>query len=82
MNLKKRSYELEQRNKMLQKIAWTQSHKIRAPLARILAIVESIDLLTQEKELSEEEVLLFNSLKASGVELDNIIKNVVKKTDF
>ncbi|MFH4966897.1 PAS domain S-box protein [Gaetbulibacter sp. M240] len=82
LNLKKHAYELEQKNKMLQNIAWTQSHKIRAPLARILGILESIDLLTNGRELTEDEVTLFNGLKESGLELDTMIKKVVKKTDF
>ena len=82
LNLKKHAYELEQKNKMLQNIAWTQSHKIRAPLARILGILESIDLLTNGRELTQDEVILFNGLKESGLELDTMIKKVVKKTDF
>ncbi|GAA4280669.1 PAS domain S-box protein [Gaetbulibacter aestuarii] len=82
LDLKKHTYELEQKNKKLQKIAWTQSHQLRAPLARILGIIESIDLIKREQKMTEEEILLHESLKESGMELDRMIKKVVKKTDF
>ena len=82
LNLKKHAYELEKRNKKLQKIAWTQSHKVRAPLSRILGLVESIDILTNGRELTEDEKILYKGLKESGLELDKIIKKVIKKTDL
>ena len=68
--------------KKLQKIAWTQSHKVRAPLSRILGLVESIDILTNGRALTEDEMMIYKGLKDSGLELDKIIKKVIKKTDF
>ncbi|MCL6259900.1 PAS domain S-box protein [Aquiflexum sp. TKW24L] len=67
---------IEAQNEKLRDIAWMQSHILRAPLSRMMGI---IDLIQRENlnELESKEFMghLINSAK----ELDVIIKDVVEK---
>jgi len=74
------SETLEQRNQKLKNIAWSQSHEVRAPLARILGAIDSIEL--PKDKIDKDQELLLNSIKTSGKELDTIINKIVKKTEF
>lgn len=68
---------IEKQNVKLQEIAWMQSHVVRAPLARMMGIIDFIndDSLTE----SEKQELLTNLL-SSASELDEIIRNISSKT--
>jgi len=67
---------LEAKNKQLQEIASDQSHLVRAPLARILGIIE----LMQNIKLDPDEKLdLITYLKTSGEELDEALKDISQK---
>lgn len=69
--------ELKVKNHVLNEIAWTQSHIVRAPLARILGIVNVIkDIRVGSPEYEE----WINHIIASGNELDTIIKDIVNRT--
>ena len=75
--LRCRNEELKIKNTRLEDIAWVQSHKVRAPLARIMGL---IDLITNHyKEKAETDELLTYVL-ASAKELDTVITEIVKKT--
>lgn len=69
---------IQEQNSKLRDIAWTQSHVVRAPLARILGIV---DLISHQAIDKENFPGLLNCLFTSATELDNIIKNIVHKTE-
>lgn len=68
---------IEDQNKKLKEIAWIQSHLVRAPVARILGL---IDLLKNDKEKAHQ-VELLNYIYDSTQELDVLIKDIVDKTD-
>lgn len=68
---------IETQNKRLREIAWTQSHVVRAPLSRILGI---INLLEMEGECSDELKFLLQQIRVSGREMDEIIQDIVSKT--
>lgn len=70
---------IEDQNDRLRKIAWTQSHVVRAPLARLLAIIHMLELDCVEKE---ELPALLEQIKVSGGELDSIIQNIVEETNI
>lgn len=76
--LTKKNQELHKQNLRLEDIAWIQSHKVRAPLARIMGL---IDLVTNRytEETNTDELLKY--ILASAKELDEIIKEIVKKTE-
>lgn len=69
---------IEERNIKLKEIAYTQSHIVRAPLARILGLVNLIDEL---KASSAEGKELLNFINISAIELDNVIRDIVSKTE-
>jgi PAS domain S-box-containing protein len=64
-------------NKLLKDIAWMQSHVVRAPLARIMGLV---DLLEDEgfKDLNQTEIIALINEAAS--ELDGIIRNITNQS--
>jgi PAS domain S-box-containing protein len=69
--------EIEERINQLKEIAWIQSHTVRRPLANIMGLVELIKLnSTDQQQIAESVDLLEKSCK----ELDDIIREVVKKS--
>lgn len=70
--------EVEKQNKILRDIAWVQSHVVRAPLARMMAIVELMNL--QKSTCPQFEELLVHFVQ-SGEELDKIIRDISLKTE-
>ncbi|WP_316816419.1 GAF domain-containing protein [Pedobacter nyackensis] len=69
-------HTIEQQNHQLRDIAWAQTHLVRAPLARILGIVE---LLSDSEPSSFSEKKLLNYLDVSAKELDKAIKVIMNK---
>jgi PAS domain S-box-containing protein len=69
--------EIEQHNRRLKEIAWTQAHLVRAPLARIMGIA---DLLKSGGNDLDTSNRLLDFLETSAVELDQIIKAIIRKS--
>jgi len=69
--------KIEEQNTLLRDIAWTQSHIVRAPVARILGLVS----LLQQPLNTEDFKTALQYLLASISELDSVIADVIKKTD-
>jgi PAS domain S-box-containing protein len=63
---------IQTQNKMLHDISWAQSHLVRAPLTRIIALT---DMLGEVHDADEQEELL-NYLKTSSLELDNVVRTI------
>ena len=70
---KQRLAELARANEALRKISWIQSHRVRAPLASILGLVQ---LLKSETNADDYQFLLGLLVKAA-TELDTVIHDVV-----
>ncbi len=68
---------IENQNKKLREIAWIQSHVVRAPLARMMGI---INVLKETDVTTDEKKLLLDNFVESGIELDLIIKDITVKT--
>jgi PAS domain S-box-containing protein len=69
--------EIENQNAKLREIAWMQSHLVRAPLARMIGIVQVL----QEEDLNSEDFKNWvTHFVSSSVELDNIIKDITIKS--
>lgn len=64
---------IEEQNKQLSDIAWMQSHVVRAPLARMMGI---IDLIKNYPTPENEKSLLINYLLNSAYELDTLIRDI------
>jgi PAS domain S-box-containing protein len=67
---------IETQNEKLRDIAWIQSHILRAPLSRMMGIIEMIN--REDLESSEIKEYLGHIIN-SAYELDEIIKDVVDK---
>lgn len=70
-------FSIQTQNKKLREIAWTQSHIVRAPLARIMGLV---NLLNDDTMLSTNNKELVEMIANSSRELDDIIRDIVNKT--
>ncbi|MES2829819.1 MAG: PAS domain S-box protein [Bacteroidota bacterium] len=68
---------IEEQNTKLREISWIQSHVVRAPLARIMGLVE---LLAEDLFDWEEKLQMLGYLKESSEELDGVVKQITKKT--
>lgn len=69
--------EIEKQNLKLKEIAWIQSHEVRAPIARILGIV---NLLKREMYVNAPTKILIDYLVQSTNELDEITKEIINKS--
>lgn len=70
--------KIEKQNEVLKEITWIQSHVVRTPLTRIMAIT---NLLKQFKNSEEEKTFLINNIIISTNELDEVIKEIVAKSE-
>ncbi len=68
---------IEEQKQKLSEIAWTQSHMVRAPLARMMGL---INLLNYENKLDENTRQLLKHILDSAHEFDTIIKSIVQNT--
>ena len=66
--------QIEIQNEKLKNIAWTQSHTVRAPLAKMLGIMNVIE--DSDKGL-DDTLMWLKHLRESANELDEIIKNMI-----
>ncbi len=73
-----RMNQIEMQDKALKDISWTQSHVVRAPLANLLGFIylleENIDTGLSDKEIIDH-------IGASAKRLDEIIRDIVSKTN-
>lgn len=67
---------VEDQNRTLREISWMQSHLVRAPLARIMGLLPMLDNVCDD----QERVEIIKYLNLSAAELDNIIKQITKKS--
>ncbi|MBB5395220.1 PAS domain S-box protein [Mucilaginibacter sp. AK015] len=68
-------HKIEDQNKRLREIAWIQSHRVRAPLASILGLIQLCDL----NDSPNAEIIPL--LKKSAQDLDHVIMDITKLTD-
>lgn len=64
-------------NRILRDIAWTQSHVVRAPVARLMALV---DLLRDRTIPAEDYQDMLEHIFTSADEIDTIIRDIVEKS--
>jgi PAS domain S-box-containing protein len=69
---------IQERNLQLQEIAWIQSHIVRAPLARIMGLIDLIKNYSYDSNKISE---LLGYILTSSNELDEVIKGIVKRTE-
>lgn len=75
---KKQTEALEIQNQKLMEIAWVQSHEVRAPLARIMGLIQLLDRYPKDN-VDRDEAL--THILQSARELDAIIRRIVRKTE-
>jgi len=68
-------HKIEDQNKRLRDIAWVQSHRVRAPLASILGLVQLCD----PNDSPNAEIIPM--LKKSAEDLDQVIMEITALTD-
>jgi PAS domain S-box-containing protein len=68
---------IEEQNSKLRDIAWLQSHVVRAPLARMMGIVDLLNDVEFNSEEFKEWLGYFNN---SSAELDQIILDIANKS--
>lgn len=70
-------HTIEEQNIRLRDIAWAQTHLVRAPLARIMGLV---DLLKEAESENIDEQQVLSYLHSSAKELDEVIKGIIDKS--
>ncbi len=71
--------KIEEQNETFKEIAWIQSHVVRAPLARLMGLVNLLE--SQEEGLNKDVKELLEYIKISAGELDGIIRKISEKTE-
>lgn len=67
---------IEKQNEALREIAWTQSHVVRAPVARILGLLYML-----QNNVIQYDSQILDHLLNSTLELDDIIHQISRKTE-
>lgn len=77
--VKERTEKVERQNKKLRNYAFSNSHEVRAPLARLMGLV---DLWNKENNKAQRDFII-EKISKSALELDDIIRklNVVLKEE-
>jgi len=70
---------IEEKNAKLEEIAWLQSHAVRAPLARIMGLVDMLADDNQQKVMLKQDII--KHIERSAEELDGIIREITAKSD-
>ncbi|ACU02588.1 PAS domain-containing protein [Pedobacter heparinus] len=70
-------HTIETQNHRLRDIAWAQTHLVRAPLARIMGLVQ---LLREPGGYVTDEDQLLSYLHDSATELDKVIKGIIERS--
>jgi len=70
--------KIEKQNDLLKEITWIQSHVVRTPLSRLIAIVE---LLKDPDNSEQDKKFLLDNVMISSRELDEVIKEIVEKAE-
>lgn len=66
---------IAKQNERLREIAWTQSHVVRAPVARLMGLV---DMVKNGKISAEERDQFLTNIYDSAEEIDEIIRGIVE----
>ncbi|SKB32083.1 PAS domain S-box protein [Daejeonella lutea] len=69
---------IEKQNQRFSEIAWIQSHVVRAPIARLMGLVDLIKHPASDEELKKE---LLGYVFDSATELDGIVREITLKTE-
>ncbi|AXJ01144.1 PAS domain S-box-containing protein [Cyclonatronum proteinivorum] len=65
-------------NETLKRIAWHQSHVVRRPVANIMGL---IDLIEEEKNITENQLSAIEYLKEEILKLDEIVRKIVREAN-
>lgn len=69
---------IEKQNEILKDIAWTQSHVVRAPLSRLMGLLNAMK--NSNNMDAKKKEFFYDNIFKSAVELDEIIQSVVNKS--
>jgi len=70
---------IQDQNRRLKEIAFEQSHVVRAPLSRMMGLINLIK--TTEISPTEDLIQLLGYIEGSAYEIDEIIREIVRKTE-
>ncbi len=71
--------KIEEQNDAFKEIAWVQSHVVRAPLARLLGLVNLLEVSEDEGESETNDLLEY--IQAAALELDKIVRDINAKAE-
>ncbi|WP_296618657.1 PAS domain S-box protein [Marivirga sp.] len=71
---------IQKQNEKLKEIAWIQSHEVRAPLARLLGLLNFLENYHNISHIDKIKVI--HSIRSSAEQLDIIIRDVVNRTQL
>jgi PAS domain S-box-containing protein len=74
---KEKENRVEQQNKMLQDIAWVNSHQIRGPVASMLGLFN----LYNEAQTPDEKESIIKMIQTCAINLDTMVKDIAGRID-
>lgn len=75
---KQHEMQISRKNELLNRIAWTQSHELRGPVASIAGLINIFDKTFSDAELNQQ---VLNNMEKVVKQLDEKIKLVVRLTE-
>ncbi|WP_198675295.1 ligand-binding sensor domain-containing protein [Pleomorphovibrio marinus] len=72
---------LEKHNKLLEDVAWTQSHKFRGPLSKIMGMIKTLRNYENYKNVKLSKQDIMEDIEVSSMELDKILRELNTKLE-
>lgn len=72
---------LEKHNKLLEEVAWSQSHQFRGPLSKILGMVQALKNYDNFANVSRSKDEILSEIETSSKELDRILRELNLKLE-
>lgn len=80
-SLTKALNNVERHNKLLEEVAWTQSHKFRGPLSKIMGMIEALKNYESFKNVKLSKKEIMEDIEQSSMELDKILRELNRKLE-
>ncbi|WP_194973091.1 ligand-binding sensor domain-containing protein [Aquiflexum lacus] len=81
LSLTKALDNVEKHNKLLEDVAWTQSHQFRGPLSKIIGMIRALKNYENYQNVKLDKHEIMEEIEASSLELDRILRELNSKLE-
>lgn len=72
---------VEKHNKLLEEVAWAQSHNFRGPLSKIIGMIRTLKNYENYKNVKLSKIEIMEEIESSSMEMDKILRDLNSKLE-